>query len=283
MYFRTESDLAPEITRFNAFGLGDDLGSMHNILRPETVESLFLLWRTTKSQIYRNWGQRILAAFSRVKTPYGYASLHNVNEPWRKKDEMPSFFVAETLKYFFLLFADDSVLPLDHYVLTTEAHPIPTISSWLHAGRDPGGRRWGCNAPRRAKAAAPSAPPAPTAGDQAHKADKLAYEERLASLQQAEKVLQAELQATDAALQAEFGEAQAEPEGAQAELKAAREEPPKNERYLQDEMAQACWIGGFTAEICCWPAPLGNPLCWDREYTRERCCPGGPAPGAPAA
>merc|ERR1712196_320113 len=37
MYFRTGSDLAPEITRFDAFGLVDDEGSMHNILRPETV------------------------------------------------------------------------------------------------------------------------------------------------------------------------------------------------------------------------------------------------------
>ena len=35
-YWRTVSDLAPEITRFNALGLVDDLGSMHNILRPET-------------------------------------------------------------------------------------------------------------------------------------------------------------------------------------------------------------------------------------------------------
>jgi len=82
MYFRTATDLAPEITRFNGLGLTDDLGSMHNILRPETIESVFLMWRTTKAQIYRNWGQRILAAFSRMKAPYGYAGLHNVNKPW---------------------------------------------------------------------------------------------------------------------------------------------------------------------------------------------------------
>ncbi len=36
MYWRTASDLAPEITRFNQHGLADDVGSMHNILRPET-------------------------------------------------------------------------------------------------------------------------------------------------------------------------------------------------------------------------------------------------------
>ena len=64
------SDLAPEITRFNQQGLVDDLGSMHHILRPETIESLFVLWRTSKRQIYRNWGQRMLCAFFRTKTPH---------------------------------------------------------------------------------------------------------------------------------------------------------------------------------------------------------------------
>ena len=38
--------------------------------------------------------------------------------------EMESFFIAETLKYLFLLFADDSVLPLDQIVFNTEAHPF---------------------------------------------------------------------------------------------------------------------------------------------------------------
>ena len=30
---------------------------------------------------------------------YGFASLHNVNKPSSKRDDMPSFFMAETLKY----------------------------------------------------------------------------------------------------------------------------------------------------------------------------------------
>lgn len=39
---------------------------------------------------------------------------------------MESFFLAETLKYFYLLFEDDAnVLPLDQWVLNTEAHPFP--------------------------------------------------------------------------------------------------------------------------------------------------------------
>ena len=40
---------------------------------------------------------------------------------------MPSFFVAETLKYLYLLFAAPEALPLDlrAHVLTTEAHILP--------------------------------------------------------------------------------------------------------------------------------------------------------------
>jgi mannosyl-oligosaccharide alpha-1,2-mannosidase len=32
--------------------------------------------------------------------------------------------LAETLKYFFLIFSDPSVVPLDKYVFNTEAHPL---------------------------------------------------------------------------------------------------------------------------------------------------------------
>jgi mannosyl-oligosaccharide alpha-1,2-mannosidase len=42
-----------------------------------------------------------------------------------KDDTQQSFFLAETLKYLFLLFSDDDVIPLDQYVFNTEAHPLP--------------------------------------------------------------------------------------------------------------------------------------------------------------
>lgn len=42
----------------------------------------------------------------------------------RKTDEMESFWLAETLKYFYLLYSDPSVVDLDEYVLNTEAHPL---------------------------------------------------------------------------------------------------------------------------------------------------------------
>ena len=39
-------------------------------------------------------------------------------------DSMQSFFLAETLKYLFLIFSDDDAISLNDYVLNTEAHPL---------------------------------------------------------------------------------------------------------------------------------------------------------------
>ena len=52
----------------------------HNLLRPETMESLFVLWRVTRDAQYRRWGWAMLRAwekFCRVATG-GYTSLDSV-------------------------------------------------------------------------------------------------------------------------------------------------------------------------------------------------------------
>jgi hypothetical protein len=53
----------------------------------------------------------------------GYTTLKNV-ETMEQGDLMPSYFLAETLKYLYLIFAPDEALDLDRVVLTTEAHPL---------------------------------------------------------------------------------------------------------------------------------------------------------------
>lgn len=50
-------------------------------------------------------------------------------------NEPCSFFLAETLKYLYLLFSDDSLLPLNKYVLNTEAHPFP-VFEWTEAEKE---------------------------------------------------------------------------------------------------------------------------------------------------
>jgi mannosyl-oligosaccharide alpha-1,2-mannosidase len=57
-----------------------------------------------------------------------YVGLKNVdvdNPP--KDDKMETFWLAETLKYFLLLFSDDSALDLNTHVLNTEAHPLRVL------------------------------------------------------------------------------------------------------------------------------------------------------------
>jgi mannosyl-oligosaccharide alpha-1,2-mannosidase len=46
-----------------------------------------------------------------------------------------SWFLAEVLKYLYLLFSPDDVLPLDQFVLNTEAHPIPNVAAREASGK----------------------------------------------------------------------------------------------------------------------------------------------------
>jgi mannosyl-oligosaccharide alpha-1,2-mannosidase len=58
-------------------------------------------------------------------TDIAHAALDNCavqNPP--KADRMESFWMAETLKYFYLIFSRPDVVSLDEYVLNTEAHPF---------------------------------------------------------------------------------------------------------------------------------------------------------------
>ncbi len=67
--------------------------------------------------------------YTKVKNG-GYTTIGNVRNPLdlRPRDMMESFLLGETFTYLYLLFADDagrSELPLDRWVINTEAHPVP--------------------------------------------------------------------------------------------------------------------------------------------------------------
>ena len=94
-------------------------------LRPETVESFFFLWRLTRDESWRERGWQIFGALQQqCRTASGYAALTDVRRRRSHEDSMPSFWMAETLKYLYLLFGEDDVLPLDQWVFNTEAHPF---------------------------------------------------------------------------------------------------------------------------------------------------------------
>ncbi|KAI4329443.1 hypothetical protein L6164_021707 [Bauhinia variegata] len=126
-YQSTPTKLAGENYFFHP-GQDMSVGTSWNILRPETVESLFYLWRLTGNKTYQEWGWNIFQAFeknSRIES--GYVGLKDVNTGV-KDNMMQSFFLAETLKYLYLLFSPSSVIPLDEWVFNTEAHPLRIVT-----------------------------------------------------------------------------------------------------------------------------------------------------------
>ncbi|KKK21960.1 hypothetical protein ARAM_007131 [Aspergillus rambellii] len=123
----------------------------HNLQRPETVESLVYMYRITGDETYRHWGWEMFKSFmshtavvekksessgddgdgdggptSRI---IGFTSLSNANVvPPIQRDNMESFWMAETLKYFYLLFSERGFLALEDHVFNTEAHPLPRFT-----------------------------------------------------------------------------------------------------------------------------------------------------------
>lgn len=96
------------------------------LLRPETLESLFILYRITGDKKYQERGWKIWQAIEKwCKTPTAYSGLKDVNTKQVEMNNiMESFFFAETLKYLYLLFSPPDVISLDTYVFNTEAHPL---------------------------------------------------------------------------------------------------------------------------------------------------------------
>jgi mannosyl-oligosaccharide alpha-1,2-mannosidase len=110
------------------------IGDRRYILRPEAIESVFLMYRMTgdRSLMETAWTmfESIVAA---TQTPHAYAALADVT--WSndellsmqasvKMDSMESFWMAETLKYFYLIFSEPNLINLDEWVFNTEAHPF---------------------------------------------------------------------------------------------------------------------------------------------------------------
>lgn len=86
---------------------------------PEAIESVFIMYRTTGEMYWREKGWVMFQAIQKhTNATYGASAIYDVTQnDTDLKDEMESFWLAETLKYFFLLFSDPGVISLDHYVL----------------------------------------------------------------------------------------------------------------------------------------------------------------------
>eukprot|EP01064_Diplonema_japonicum_P002917 TRINITY_DN1189_c0_g1_i12.p1 TRINITY_DN1189_c0_g1~~TRINITY_DN1189_c0_g1_i12.p1 ORF type:complete len:586 (+),score=149.01 TRINITY_DN1189_c0_g1_i12:50-1807(+) len=139
LYLDTASGLSPDtVSMYNG---KKSLGRTNYGLRPETIESLFYLWRVTRKEVYREWGWKIYQSIEKhckvcpSCEVSGYSEIAEVGttKP-RHTGHMDTFFTGETLKYLYLLFTDDSALDLDCWVLNTEAHPFPKFMPLYNPG-----------------------------------------------------------------------------------------------------------------------------------------------------
>lgn len=98
------------------------------ILRPEAIESLFVLWRVTGRVEFQEAAWDMFRAVANgTETEYANAAVMDVTRaeyPLEKEDYMESFWLAETLKYFYLALSPPDLISLDDFVLNTEAHPF---------------------------------------------------------------------------------------------------------------------------------------------------------------
>ena len=135
MYHRMESGIAPE---YVVFQKGRDMVAASSasfyILRPETAESLFVLHQITQDPIYREWAWEIWEAIDRhCRTEVGYGALRNVRNPSSGVDDrMESFFLAETMKYLYLVQDPNMHVELTMAVFNTEAHPMRIFERGHH-------------------------------------------------------------------------------------------------------------------------------------------------------
>lgn len=144
------------------------------MLRPQAAESLFVLWRVTGDPKYQDQAWAMFQSIDAIaRTKLAYTSLADVTvhptgrpaEPNTKRrrawpldrrawpvlggitdpvdeaayiDNMESYWTAETLKYFWLIFADTDVVSLDRYVLSTQGHPFRWRDGPPERGRNNG-------------------------------------------------------------------------------------------------------------------------------------------------
>lgn len=156
MYNTTATGLSGEIAMFNTKEGGENditykPTDVHNLQRPETVESLYYMYKFTGNEKYRKWGYDIFRSFVKATQYIGhdgritYTCLKDVTTTAPShNDNMESFWLAETLKYLYLLFDDSDLVPLTEYVFNTEAHPLPRFdmkplfkTGWQRDASDP--------------------------------------------------------------------------------------------------------------------------------------------------
>lgn len=103
-----------------------DIGDGRYVLRPEAIESIFYMYRITGETKYQDIAWDMFQAINKhTRTNIANAAIGDVMKtPVEQYDSMESFWLAETLKYFYLIFSEPDEIRLDDFVFNTEAHPF---------------------------------------------------------------------------------------------------------------------------------------------------------------
>jgi mannosyl-oligosaccharide alpha-1,2-mannosidase len=90
--------------------------------RPEAIESVFILYRITGDRTLQDAAWRMFDSIRNATTAeFANSAIADVTCPdsqaTEKLDSCESFWMAETLKYFYLIFAEPELVSLDEFVL----------------------------------------------------------------------------------------------------------------------------------------------------------------------
>ncbi|KAK8799577.1 hypothetical protein WA158_006125 [Blastocystis sp. Blastoise] len=95
----------------------------HYSLRPELIESVMYYVTASNDTLYQYIAPLYINTIESARVRCGYTTIHNVNDG-QLENEMPSYVLAETIKYIYLLLDNDNPFITSRYIYTTEAHII---------------------------------------------------------------------------------------------------------------------------------------------------------------
>ncbi|KAK1844710.1 glycosyl hydrolase family 47 protein [Colletotrichum chrysophilum] len=97
------------------------------ILRPEAIESVFVMYRTSgDATLLESAWDMFTSIDNATSTDLANTAVWDVTADGKPpaSDSMESFWMGETLKYFYLIFSEPGLVSLDEFVFNTEAHPF---------------------------------------------------------------------------------------------------------------------------------------------------------------
>lgn len=116
----TDNRIEPEAMDYKS---GEILAGYY-VLRPENLESACYLYHKTGQEKYLEMGKVMFGSIlEHCRTDAAFAAIKDITT-MEKMDDMESFFLAETLKYAYLLFANPPGFDFNRIIFNTEAHPM---------------------------------------------------------------------------------------------------------------------------------------------------------------